>query len=256
MAVDAVGGEMNAFTTREHTAYYTRLPVAELGFGLDLLADVVGAPGVPAPEIDAEREVILEEILMNEDTPDDVVHTRLLEAVFPDHPLGSRDAGHRGRRSTAWSATHIAAFHAHWYRPANLVVAAAGDLDHDAGGRAGRRVPGATPRPATGPERDRADPDRRAAGRWSTARPSRPTWPWPGAGLDHRDPDRYALAVGQPDPRRGDVEPPVPGGPRGARPGLHGLHLARRATPTPGCSRSTPAPRRRGWASCSRSSTT
>ena len=48
MAVDAVGGEMNAFTTREHTAYYTRLPVAELDFGLDLLADVRGRPGVPA----------------------------------------------------------------------------------------------------------------------------------------------------------------------------------------------------------------
>ena len=87
-AVDAVGGEMNAFTTREHTAYYTRLPVSDLDFGLDLLTDVVSGPAFREPEIDAEREVILEEILMNEDTPDDVVHTRLLEAVFPDHPLG------------------------------------------------------------------------------------------------------------------------------------------------------------------------
>jgi predicted Zn-dependent peptidase len=131
VAVDAVGGEMNAFTTREHTGYYTRLPVAELGFGLDLLTDVVAEPAFRSHEVDAEREVILEEILMNEDTPDDVVHTRLIDALFPDHPLGRETLGSEDS-ITEMARDDIAAFHAQWYRPANLVVAAAGDLHHDA----------------------------------------------------------------------------------------------------------------------------
>ncbi len=91
MAVDAVGGEMNAYTSREHTAYYLRLPVAELEPGLRLLADVVSEPAFRPHELDAEREVIVEEILMSEDTPDDLVLTALYESLFPDHPLGPRD---------------------------------------------------------------------------------------------------------------------------------------------------------------------
>ena len=130
VAVDAVGGEMNAFTAREHTGYYTRLPVADLAFGLDLLTDVVGAPAFRPHEIDAEREVILEEILMNEDTPDDVVHTRLMEGLFPGHPLGAETLGSEDS-IVGMARDQIASFHAEWYRPANLVVAAAGDLHHD-----------------------------------------------------------------------------------------------------------------------------
>ncbi|MGZ4695749.1 MAG: M16 family metallopeptidase, partial [Acidimicrobiales bacterium] len=129
VAVDAVGGEMNAFTSREHTGYYTRLPAHELGFGLDLLVDVVGAPAFRSPEVDAEREVILEEILMNEDTPDDVVHTRLMEALFPEHGLGFETLGSE-ESITTMARDAIADFHGEWYRPANLVVAAAGDLTH------------------------------------------------------------------------------------------------------------------------------
>src|SRR6195256_1673039 len=74
-AVDAVGGEMNAFTSREHTAYYTRLPSAALGMGLGLLTDVLSDPAVRPHELDAEREVILEEIALSEDEPDDKVHS-------------------------------------------------------------------------------------------------------------------------------------------------------------------------------------
>jgi predicted Zn-dependent peptidase len=68
-AVDAVGGEMNAFTSREYTAYYTRLPDHELDLGLDILSDVLTAPAFRDPEVEAERQVILEEILMDEDSP-------------------------------------------------------------------------------------------------------------------------------------------------------------------------------------------
>lgn len=131
MAVDAVGGEMNAFTTREHTAYYTRLPAAHVGFGLDLLGDVVARPAFRPHEIDAEREVILEELLMAEDTPDDVLHMELLEAVFPGHGLGRETLGDRDTIE-ALGRDEIAGFHGEHYQAANLVIAAAGDLHHDA----------------------------------------------------------------------------------------------------------------------------
>jgi len=130
MAIDAVGGEMNAFTTREQTAYYTRLPVGQLAFGLELLGDVISEPAFRANEIDAEREVILDELMMAEDTPDDVLHMRLLESMFPGHALGRETLGSE-ESIEALERDQIAGFHAHHYRPANLVVAAAGALEHD-----------------------------------------------------------------------------------------------------------------------------
>lgn len=130
LAIDAVGGEMNAYTSREHTAYYLRLPVAELRSGIELLAEVVTEPAFRANELDAEREVIVEEILMSEDTPDDLVLTALYESLFPAHPLGRETLGTRDTVE-AMSRDEVASFHGRWYRPANLVVAAAGALTHD-----------------------------------------------------------------------------------------------------------------------------
>jgi predicted Zn-dependent peptidase len=130
MAIDAVGGEMNAFTTREHTAYYTRLPRPQLAFGLELLTDVVTEPAFRANEIDAERDVILDELMAAEDTPDDVLHMRLMESLFPGHALGRETLGSEDTIE-ALSRDEIAGFHAEHYRPANLVVAAAGSLEHD-----------------------------------------------------------------------------------------------------------------------------
>lgn len=128
-AVDAVGGEMNAYTSREHTAYYLRLPVSELHAGVELLADVVSEPAFRLAELDAEREVIIEELLMSEDTPDDLVLTALYENLYPNHPLGRETLGDH---DTVASMTRddVAAFHSQWYRPSNLVVAAAGALEH------------------------------------------------------------------------------------------------------------------------------
>ncbi|MBI2705112.1 MAG: insulinase family protein [Actinobacteria bacterium] len=131
MAVDAVGGEINAFTTREHTAYYTRLPAAQMQFGLELLSDVITSPAFRPKEVEAERDVILEELFMNEDTPDDLVHSALYESLFPDHPLGRETLGSR-ETIAAMTCAQIAEFFEAWYRPANLVIAAAGDLEHDA----------------------------------------------------------------------------------------------------------------------------
>jgi len=128
-AIDCVGGEMNAFTSREHTAYYARLPHAELRRGLEILGDVLTAPALRPHEVDAERQVIVEEILMNLDAPDDRVHTLLSRAVFGEHPLG-RDVLGDLVTVEAISRDDIAAFFDRWYRPATMVVAAAGHLDH------------------------------------------------------------------------------------------------------------------------------
>jgi len=129
-AIDAVGGEMNAFTAREHTAFYARLPYAELRLGIDVLGDVLTAPALRPAEVEAERSVIVEEILMNLDAPDDRVHTLLAEALFPGHPVG-RDV--LGERSTieAIRRDDLVAFFDRWYRPGTMVLAAAGRLDHD-----------------------------------------------------------------------------------------------------------------------------
>ena len=129
-AVDAVGGEMNAFTAQEYTAYYTRLPAGQLVLGLDILCDVLWAPAFRPPEIEAERQVILEEIAMEEDTPDDRVLTLLAESMFPEHALGREVLGTR-TSIAGMTREDIRGFHDTWYRPANLVVAVAGAVTHD-----------------------------------------------------------------------------------------------------------------------------
>src|SRR6476620_259776 len=86
-AVEAVGGEMNAFTTKEYTAFYTRLLDEDVDLGLDILCDILTVPAFRPDEVEAERPVILEEILMHEDEPAEVVHDLLTEALFPGHPL-------------------------------------------------------------------------------------------------------------------------------------------------------------------------
>jgi predicted Zn-dependent peptidase len=129
-AVDAVGGEMNAFTAREHTAYYARLPAQHVGLGLGLLGDVLTAPALREADIDAERQVIVEEILMNLDSPEDRAHTLLAEIVFDQHPLGRDVLGEMGTVE-ALGRAEIAGFFEQWYRPGTMVLAAAGRLDHD-----------------------------------------------------------------------------------------------------------------------------
>ena len=129
-AVDAVGGDMNAFTTKEYTAFYVRLLAESLDLGLDILSDVIWDPAFRPDEVEAERQVILEEILMHSDEPSDLVHDRLLEAMFPRHPLG-RDVLGDEASIQAMPRDAITDFHADHYRPGNIVVAAAGDIDHD-----------------------------------------------------------------------------------------------------------------------------
>ncbi len=130
IAIDAVGGEMNAFTANEHTAYYARVPATEAYLGIDLLLDVVQRPALRPEEFEAEREVILEELAAADDDPDDVASVRLFESLFPGHPLGREVLGSQASIE-ALDRDQVADFFTQWYQPTNLVVAASGLIDHD-----------------------------------------------------------------------------------------------------------------------------
>ncbi len=129
-AIEAVGGEMNAFTTKEYTAFYVRLLDEDLELGLDILSDIMWAPAFRGDEVDAERQVILEEISMHEDEPADLVHDICQEAMYPGHPLGREILGDRDT-ITAMGPDDIRSYFGAYYRPGSIVFAAAGNVDHD-----------------------------------------------------------------------------------------------------------------------------
>ena len=126
-----MGGDLNAFTTKEYTTFYVRLLADDVVMGIDLLSDIFWSPAFRPEELDSERQVILEEILMHADEPADMVHEVLAQAMFPGHPLGREVLGEQATVA-AMTPERIRSFHARHYRPVNLVVAAAGRLDHDA----------------------------------------------------------------------------------------------------------------------------
>jgi predicted Zn-dependent peptidase len=128
--IDAVGGEMNAFTTKEYTAFYVRVLPDDLAVGLDILADIMFHPAFRADEVEAERQVILEEILMHGDEPADLAHELAFAALFPDHPLGVDPLGDE-KTVAELTPGEIRGFFDEHYRPANMVVAAAGPVDAD-----------------------------------------------------------------------------------------------------------------------------
>jgi predicted Zn-dependent peptidase len=191
-AIDAVGGDLNAFTTKEYTAFYVRLLAQEADLGFDILSDIMWEPSFRPDEVECERHVILEEILMHSDEPADLVHEVFGAALFPDHPLGREVLGEK-ETIESMPRDAIAAFHADHYRPANIVLAAAGDVDHDSvaaaietrfRGRTGGEPPSRTP-PARTPRRLQV-----------VRRPTEQAHLVVGMpGLDRDDEARYALGV-------------------------------------------------------------
>lgn len=129
-AVDAVGGDMNAYTTKEYTTFYVRALSEHLELGLDILCDILREPALRSDDVDAERQVILEEVLMHRDEPADVVQERFSEAMFPHHPLGREVLGDPEVIERV-TVPEIRAFFDEHYLPRNMVVAAAGDVVHD-----------------------------------------------------------------------------------------------------------------------------
>src|SRR6204780_1915732 len=129
-AMDAVGGELNAFTAKEYTCYYARVLDADLPLAVDVLSDMVTNSLITPKDVDAERNVVLEEIAMNEDDPSDTVHEAFTAKLFGDTPLGRPILGTVDSINAITRARIFEHYQAR-YPPEPLVVAAAGNLDHD-----------------------------------------------------------------------------------------------------------------------------
>ncbi len=191
-AVDEVGGDFNAFTTKEYTSFYIRLLAEHLPLGLDILSDIMWRPALRPSDLEAERLVILDEILMHADEPSDEAAEQSSAALFPSHPLGREVLG--SHESVAeMTPDRIREFFDLHYRPGNIVVAVAGDFDHRAvadglearfcgprgGGTPDRQPPGAEVEPLRVVTRGTEQAHLVLASR----------------SVDRSDPRRYALAV-------------------------------------------------------------
>lgn len=129
-AFDEVGGEANAATGKEHTCYYARVLDDDLPMAVDVIADMVTSARLEADELETERGVILEELAMNDDDPSDVAHERFATVVLGDHPLG-RPIGGTPDTIRAVPRDAVWEHYRQHYRPATLVMTAAGNVDHD-----------------------------------------------------------------------------------------------------------------------------
>jgi predicted Zn-dependent peptidase len=184
--IEAVGGETNAFTTKEYTCYYARVLDADLALAVDVLCDAVAGSVLNPADVETERAVILEEIAMHEDEPGDEVHDVLTEAVFGSHPLGRLVSGTEETVSPM-TRDQINSFYRRRYTPPGIVIAAAGNLDHATVVRLVRKALAGTPLDA-GPA---APVGLRAADRRIRTMPPRTV-------VRHRDTEQAHIVLGGP----------------------------------------------------------
>ena len=131
LELEARGGSLDAYTSRDTTAYQARVLDADLPRALDVLTDLVRRPTLRQEDLDLERNVILEEINTVQDTPDDLIFDLTAEALWPAHPYGYSILGTR-ETVTGLSTDHLRRLHTRAYFPGNCVIAAAGNVTHDA----------------------------------------------------------------------------------------------------------------------------
>lgn len=129
-SVDSVGGELNAFTAKEHTCYYAHVLDEDLELAVDLVSDVVLNGSCASHDVEVERDVVLEEIAMRDDDPEDTLGDVFLTAMFGDHPLGRPVIG-SAESVTAMTRAQLQSFHVRRYTPERMVVAVAGNVDHN-----------------------------------------------------------------------------------------------------------------------------
>jgi predicted Zn-dependent peptidase len=183
---DELGGELNAATSREHTLVYARVPDHHLETAMDVMSDMVFSPLFE--ELDSEREVVLEEIAMYEDTPQELVHDLIAEAIFGSHALGRPVIG-TSEVISSISRRAIQGYHRTMYTPGNIVVAGAGNVDHarlvELVGRAVERR------------------DDVSSGR-PKVRPPLVKDPKPGLRFQRKDTEQYHVCLGAPGISRSD----------------------------------------------------
>src|SRR5713226_4546308 len=183
---DAMGAELNAATSLEHTVVYSRVPDRHVEEALQVMTDMVFAPRFA--ELDQEREVVLEEIAMYEDTPQELVHDLFSQAVFDAHALGRPVIGTADVISTI-SRRAIGAYHRAMYTGADIVVSAAGNITHDRLLELLQHF-----------ERQSVD----APGRKPRARRLLVQAPPPGLRFQRKDTEQYHLCIGAPGISRSD----------------------------------------------------
>ncbi|MEN3356393.1 MAG: hypothetical protein V7637_375 [Mycobacteriales bacterium] len=200
-AMDAVGGELNAFTSKEHTCYYAHVLADDLPLAADLVCDVVTSATLAAEDVESERGVILEEIAMRDDDPSDAVHDVFGEALFGDTALGRPVVG-TVESIESMRRDQVAGYYKRRYRPESMVVSAAGQLEH----RTVLRLVRATFGGLTGGEGETATPQLPRSGGKAPRKPARTVAtirrPTEQAnlvlgtfGLSRHDERRYALGV-------------------------------------------------------------
>ncbi|MDQ1722678.1 MAG: hypothetical protein QOI26_2412, partial [Pseudonocardiales bacterium] len=129
MAMDTIGGEFNAFTEKEHTCFYATVLDQQLPIAVDIIADVVLNATIAAADVDIERTVVLEEIAMRDDDPSDLVHDEFSAALFGDVPLGRSILGSE-ESINQLSRKQIRGYYSRRYRPSEMVVSVAGNIEH------------------------------------------------------------------------------------------------------------------------------
>ncbi|SMC65072.1 M16 family metallopeptidase [Sporomusa malonica] len=128
--VDAVGGQLNAFTAKEYTCYYLKVLDSHAELALDILSDMLLASKFAEEDIERERQVVIEEVHMYEDSPDELVHDIHLDTVWPSHPLGRNILGTTDSIGR-FNRELVMEYYRNFYTPENMVIAAAGNITHE-----------------------------------------------------------------------------------------------------------------------------
>jgi len=189
--IEAVGGHLNAFTSREQTAYYARVLKDDVALGADILADILTQSTFQPDELERERQVIIQEIGQAQDTPDDLIFDMLQEASYPDQPIGRPILG-SAENVARLTRDEIAGYMADHYRAPAMAVVAAGAVDHaQIRALAEQHFAGLGPKTA-----GQADQARFVAGDWRDDRDLEQVhlaMAFPGVSFD--DPDYFAAQV-------------------------------------------------------------
>src|SRR5438876_4749097 len=129
-AIDSIGGQLDAFTAKEYASYYIKVLDEHLPLALDILADIVRNPAFAADDVEREKKVVVEEIKMVEDTPDDLVHELFTQGFWEDHPLGRPILGTK-ETVESFTPVRLRDYFANAYTASNLIVSAVGNLEHE-----------------------------------------------------------------------------------------------------------------------------
>src|SRR5213595_1627815 len=128
--IDSIGGQLDAFTAKEYASYYIKVLDEHLPLAIDILSDIVRNPAFTADDIEREKKVVVEEIKMVEDTPDDLVHELFTQGFWENHALGRPILGTR-ETVESFNTDSLRSYFTNAYTASNLIVSAVGNLEHE-----------------------------------------------------------------------------------------------------------------------------